>query len=179
MRLFVLCAAAVLASGQALAGSIDGSALRGSATAAYDGEPVARPERYVPASPSYWRWQGVYVGGHAGIAGTGMDFSSGTPALVASILSHTVVGPHVSDWTVLSKIGDTRGPLGGFVGYNSQWDGNLILGVEGNYSRVLKAALAAPPPARCRAFLATTRRRLQPTIFSIPLPSPAAPAPTS
>jgi outer membrane immunogenic protein len=141
MRLFVLCAAAVLASSQALAGSIDGSALRGSATAAYDGEPVARPERFVPASPSYWRWQGVYFGAHAGIAGTGMDFSSGTPALVASILSNTVVGPHVSDWTVLSKVGDTRGIWGGFVGYNSQWDGNLILGVEGNYSRVLKGGL--------------------------------------
>ena len=70
MRLFVLCTAADLVSSQALAGPIDGSAgLRG-AGPGYDGEPVARPARFVPASPSYRRVAGLYFGGHAGIAGS-------------------------------------------------------------------------------------------------------------
>ena len=141
VRLLVFCAAAAIVGSQAFAGSIDGSVLRGSANGSYDGEPVAAPPRFVPGSPVYRRWEGVYFGGHAGIAGAGVDFGNGTRSLIDYILRNDVVGTHVADWTTLSKTGDTRGIYGGFVGYNSQWDGNLIIGLEANYSRVLKGGL--------------------------------------
>jgi outer membrane immunogenic protein len=136
MRLFVLCAVAAVIGSQALAGSIDGSVLRGSADT-YNGEPVAPPARFQPGSRLYERWQGVYFGGHLGIAGAGVDFGNGTRSLIDYILRNDVVGTHVTDWTTLSKVGDTQRVYGGFVGYNAQWEGNLVLSLEANYNRVL------------------------------------------
>jgi opacity protein-like surface antigen len=141
MRLFVLCAVAVVTAGQALAASFDASVLRGSASASYDGEPVPAPSRFVPRPPSYWRWEGFYVGGQVGTTGTGIDFGNGTRSLIDYILRNDVVGTHVTDWTTLSKVGASKGTYGGFIGYNSQWDGNLIIGLEANYSRVLSGGV--------------------------------------
>jgi len=66
---------------------------------------------------------------------------NGTRSLIDYILRNDVVGTHVSGWTTLSKVGDTKGIYGGFVGYNSQWDGNLIIGLEANYSRALSGGV--------------------------------------
>jgi opacity protein-like surface antigen len=115
--------------------------LRGSAVPAYEGEPVAIPPRFVPGSPIYRRWEGVYFGGQLGIANAGLDLSNSTQGDVASILRNDVVGTHVSGWTTLARIGATQGTYGGFVGYNSQWDGNLIVGMEANYNRILSRGL--------------------------------------
>ena len=42
----------------------------------------------------------------------------------------------------LAEGGDSnQSTYGGFIGYNSQWDGNLIIGVEANYNRVLSGGL--------------------------------------
>jgi opacity protein-like surface antigen len=107
----------------------------------YHGEPVAPTPRYVPGWPQYRRWEGFYFGGHIGLGDGSTDFGQGTASQVAYILRNDVVGSHVSDWTTLSKVDGTKGVYGGFVGYNSQWDGNLILGAEANYSRFLSGGL--------------------------------------
>jgi opacity protein-like surface antigen len=140
MGLLVLCAVAAVMGGEALAGSIDGSVLRGSADT-YRGEPVALPPRYEPAAPVYRRWDGFYVGGHLGRTGAGIDFGNGTASLTSYILRNDVVGPHVADWTTLSKADTNQSSYGGFIGYNSQWDGNLILGAEANYNRIVSGGL--------------------------------------
>jgi hypothetical protein len=102
MRLILLCAVAALAGGQALAADpMDGSVLRGST---YGGEPVAAPPLFVPGSPVYRRWEGVYFGAHAGLAGAGVDFGNGTRSLIDYILRNDVVGTHVRDWTTLSQV---------------------------------------------------------------------------
>ena len=62
-------------------------------------------------------------------------------SLIDYLLRNDVVGPHVADWTHLAKGGTRNVTYGGFVGYNSQWDGNLIIGVEANYNRVLSGGL--------------------------------------
>ena len=141
MRLLVLlCAVAAVVGGQALAGSFDGAVLRGSADT-YDGEPVAPPRRFVPGSPLYQRWEGVYFGGQVGLTSASIDFGHGTASLIDYILRNDIVGAHVSGWTTLSKADTNQKTFGGFVGYNSQWDGNLILGVEANYNRVTSGGL--------------------------------------
>jgi outer membrane immunogenic protein len=141
IRLFVLCAVAIAAAGQALAAPFDGSVLRGSASSSYAGEPVPAAPRYLPRPPSYWRWQGFYAGGQVGITGAGIDFGNGTRSLIDYILRNDVVLGHVSDWTTLPKVGGSKGTYGGFVGYNAQWDGNLIIGLEANYTRMLSGGV--------------------------------------
>ena len=143
MRLLILCAVAAVIGGEALAGgSIDGSVLRGSADT-YVGEPMARPPRYVPAAPVYRRWEGFYVGGQLGRTGAGIDFSNSTAPLTNYILRNDVVGPHVADWITLTKADSNQSSYGGFIGYNAQWDGNLILGVEANYNRIVSGGLGS------------------------------------
>src|SRR3954451_8559711 len=109
MRLFALCAVAVAAAGQALAGSFDGAVLRGPSSSSYAGEPVPAPPRFLPRPPSYWRWEGFYVGGQVGLMGAGIDFGNGTSSLIDYILRNDVVLGHVSDWTTLSKVGGRNG----------------------------------------------------------------------
>jgi opacity protein-like surface antigen len=142
LRLLACCAVAGVIGSQALAGSLDGSVLRGSANT-YDGEPVAPPPRFVPGSPLYRRWEGVYVGGQLGRTGAGIDFGNGTASLTDYILRNDVVGAHVSGWTTLSKAETNQSTYGGFIGYNAQWDGNLILGAEANYNRVVSGGLGS------------------------------------
>jgi opacity protein-like surface antigen len=108
--------------------------LRGST---YAGEPAAAPPRFLPEWPVYRRWQGFYLGGTLGIGSSGMDFSNGTASLIAYILRNDVVGNHVVDWTTLGKVDPTQQTFGGFVGYNAQFDGNIVVGGEFNYSHAI------------------------------------------
>jgi outer membrane immunogenic protein len=133
MSLFVLCAAAVFAEGAALAGPFDESVLRGSALAYGDGSAVQ--PRYVPGTPAYYRWEGLYLGGQAGYTGASVDFGNGTASLIDYILRNDVVGTHVAGWTTLNKVETAKPMFGAFVGYNFQVS-ELIYGVELNYNRV-------------------------------------------
>jgi outer membrane immunogenic protein len=107
----------------------------------YGGEPTAPPPRFVPGTPAYPRWGGLYVGGHIGLADSSTDFGQGTESQVAYILRNDVVGSHVANWTTLAKVDGTKQMYGGFVGYNAQWEGDFILGAELNYSRFLSGGL--------------------------------------
>src|SRR5712671_3850480 len=87
---------------------------------------------YVPGPPSYARWSGSYAGGQIGYSRAGVDFGTGVNSLVGYILRNTAIEAEVSSWTTLPK-GDTGSfNVGGFAGYNWQWD-DVILGFELNY----------------------------------------------
>jgi outer membrane immunogenic protein len=98
-----------------------------------DGTPVLRgTSPYVPAPPTYRRWEGIYGGGQIGFSRAGVDFGTSTNSLVSYILRNTAIESQVSNWTALAK-GDTGSTnIGGFIGYNWQFD-DVIIGFEGNY----------------------------------------------
>jgi opacity protein-like surface antigen len=80
------------------------------------------------------RWQGFYVGGQAGTGSSDMNFSGATSAMVAALLVNTTIegDGQASQWPVLGKKSQQGNGVGGFVGYNAQWD-DVVLGVEANY----------------------------------------------
>jgi hypothetical protein len=88
ISLFVLCAVAVVAGSEARAGAFEEMLLRGSTVAAsYGGD----ASRHVPSARIYYRWEGLYVGGHFGYSGAGVDFGNGTRSLIDYILRNDVV----------------------------------------------------------------------------------------
>ena len=139
-----MCAAAVAASGHGAGPRLDltDRSCAGRPCRPTTATRLRRRRAIVPARRPYWRWERRLCRRRTSASPTpAWTSSSGTTALVAYILRHTVVGTHVVDWTTLSKVDDTRRIYGGFVGYNSQWDGNVILGVELNYSRIFNGGL--------------------------------------
>jgi opacity protein-like surface antigen len=135
MSLFVVCAAATIAGGPALAGPLEDFVLRGSRAEAYGDGSGVQP-RYVPGSPVYHRWEGLYVGGQAGFASSGVGFSGGVADLVENILRNTTIQAEFNpaQWINLPNQAVTRGSFGGFIGYNVQFEDTFV-GVEGNYNR--------------------------------------------
>ena len=139
ISLFVLCATAVIAGSEARAGAFEEMLLRGSTVAAsYGGD----APRHVPSARIYYRWEGLYAGGHFGYSGAGVDFGNGTQSLIDYLLRNDVVGTHVSNWTTLSKTDTSKTVYGGFIGYNVQQD-DLVFGAEGNYNRVISGGMVA------------------------------------
>jgi opacity protein-like surface antigen len=85
-------------------------------------------------APRIVNWEGVYIGGHAGVGESDMNFAGATKDLAGGLLWGTEMEMQqsISTWPVLNK-GSARGDgFGGFIGYNSQWD-DVVLGVELNY----------------------------------------------
>jgi opacity protein-like surface antigen len=104
---------------------------------------------FIPAAPTYHRWAGFYVGGHAAYGASGMDFRNATSDLVAFILRQTTIEEEfgVSNWPLLSK--STVGAFGGgaFAGYNIQFD-NTIVGIDATYTRMKLAGSSTDAIAR-------------------------------
>ena len=96
-------------------------ALCGLFTALPAGRAVAAdwPRSYVPPAPArgeYARWEGLYLGGVYGYSYLSTSYEDvGTVAALPQTTSRS-------------------GSLGGFIGYNFQWD-ELVVGFEGGYSR--------------------------------------------
>ncbi len=81
---------------------------------------VAPPPVLAPPPPA---WTGVYAGVHAGYAWSSFD---GTYSGLGTPLDYGSLDPD--------------GPLiGGQIGYNHQFDNNLVLGVEGDFSWLFNA----------------------------------------
>jgi len=80
------------------------------------------------------RWQGFYVGGQAGPGPSDMNFAGTTQDIVAKLLVNTAIENvgRVSEWPVMGRKSQRGDGVGGFVGYNSQWD-DVVLGIEANY----------------------------------------------
>lgn len=82
-------------------------------------------------------WEGFYVGGHVGMSVPGIDFTNDVVPL-AALLN----GPITSRTsTPLGNMDSSSKHFGGFMGYNTQWDG-AIIGFEGTYNWVDKALTA-------------------------------------
>jgi opacity protein-like surface antigen len=116
-------------------------ALTGFASGAFAGEyelpemPILRGSTpYVPAPPTYRRWEGFYGGGQLSLGTGNFDYAGSTSSLVSYILRNSTAEDvlHASEWTTLPKTSKTSTGAGGFVGYNVQYD-DVILGVEVNY----------------------------------------------
>jgi opacity protein-like surface antigen len=107
----------------ACAGDFDWPVLRGSS-------------RYPVVSPAYARWQGFYGGGQMGYGNAHANFAQATQSLVAFSLRTTALEneQHPSQWQVLGAADTKTSSIGGFVGYNSQWE-EVVLGMELNYNR--------------------------------------------
>ena len=135
MRRLLLCGVAVVGMGLEANAADMPDFLRGSST--------------VVAEPSGSRWDGVYVGGQAGLAYSGTDFGNSTRSLAAFMLRNTVLEGdfHPSEWAVLGK-GDTSGTsYGAFIGYQTQWD-VAVVGIEANYNRTNLTTAATDSIAR-------------------------------
>jgi opacity protein-like surface antigen len=79
-------------------------------------------------------WQGVYVGGQGGFGTSDMNFTGATKSIAAHLLADTAIenSGQVSSWPVGGKVSVHGNGIGGFVGYNSQWD-DIVLSIELNY----------------------------------------------
>lgn len=91
---------------------------------------------YVPGTPTYFNWSGVYFGAQAGYGSARINPSQSTQDLVARMLRNTTIEEEarVSTWPQIATFGTDSAMYGGFVGYNSQW-GDVVLGLEANYVR--------------------------------------------
>jgi outer membrane immunogenic protein len=95
-------------------------------------------------SVATYPWAGFYGGGQAGYSNSVVKFGTAASSQVAFLLRDSVIeqDEQVSDWTVLDSRTPSSVSLGGFVGYNMEWE-NLILGLELNYNHVSLSASAA------------------------------------
>lgn len=119
-----------------------------SAAAQEFGPPVHRPEPVV--QPSRPQWGGFYAAGQIGYSSANVNFSTAAGPDVSFILRNTTIeaDEDLSDWSVLSPVRSTGGAgLGGFVGYNVQWQ-DVILGFEANYNHVSLMASSADSETR-------------------------------
>jgi len=99
-------------------------------------------------TPTY-HWGGVYGGAQVGYSSASVDFGNGVSSLIAFMLRNTTIEADegISQWTVLGKQVVNGTSLGGFVGYNSEWE-DVILGLELNYSRMSLSASATDSISR-------------------------------
>jgi opacity protein-like surface antigen len=128
---WVICALVVLlAPTGARAGDFD--VLRG-----------AQPVGYA----TYTRWSGFYGGVQGGDSSANVKF--GKSSEIASILRNTAIeqDEQISGWTVLASRTPNGTSLGGFIGYNIEWE-NVITGLELNYNHVSLSALSSDSIAR-------------------------------
>jgi opacity protein-like surface antigen len=79
-------------------------------------------------------WQGFYVGGQAGLGTSDMNFTGATRTIAAHLLFGTAIENMggVSSWPLGGKVSTHGNGIGGFAGYNAQWE-DVVLGVEFNY----------------------------------------------
>jgi outer membrane immunogenic protein len=89
---------------------------------------------YADGLSSRVSWQGLYVGGQGGFGTSTMNFSGATQGLASRLLFDTAIEASggVAEWPLLGKVSVHGNGIGGFVGYNSQWD-DIVLGLEFNY----------------------------------------------
>jgi outer membrane immunogenic protein len=92
-------------------------------------------EALIPTPPTYTRWRGYYAGAGFSYSSASANFGNSVNNLAAFTVRNTVLESVVANLAALSD-GTTNGTaLGGFFGYNTQWEG-AILGVEVNYNHM-------------------------------------------
>src|SRR5258708_4668156 len=118
--------------------------MAGEACAADLSDTLLRGSQTVISAPGGTRWDGFYVGGQAGGAWSGADFSGATQSLVAFLLRNTTIETedNVSKWTALGKYNANGVSYGAFFGWQKQFD-DAVVGLEGNYNRTSLSAAAS------------------------------------
>jgi outer membrane immunogenic protein len=98
-------------------------------------------------------WDGLYIGGSAGIANMNTDFGDSTHSMVAYLLRNTTIQneQHPSDWTTLGSDVTRATSYGGFIGYNMQWD-ELVLGIDVGYNHMASGAESSASDTMSRQF---------------------------
>ena len=144
MRHFILAVAlvATLASlaSEAPAADYEVPVLRGSSP------DVGSP--YVPAPPVYTSWGGFYAGAQAGYSRAGVDFTATIGPLISAILRNTTIESTVAGFNVLGAKDDTSSyNVGGFAGFNTQWD-DVVIGFEVSYGHTNLNKMAADSESR-------------------------------
>jgi outer membrane immunogenic protein len=106
--------------------------------------PLRGPERrVVPIAP----WSGAYFGGQFGYSSATAKFGHGVNDLAIELVKNTTLQPVVESLDTLFNGASNGTNFGGFVGYNSYWEG-AILGVEFNYTHTsvnLSGSDSIPP----------------------------------
>ena len=89
---------------------------------------------YSPSPAPRVNWQGYYLGAQGGTGTSDMDFTGATRSVAAHLLADTALDASgiVSSLPVGGKIAVHGNGIGGFAGYNSQWD-DVVVGVEFSY----------------------------------------------
>jgi outer membrane immunogenic protein len=89
---------------------------------------------YTDGLSSRVNWQGVYVGGQGGFGTSTMNFGGATQGVASRLLFDTAIenAGGVAEWPVGGKVSVHGNGIGGFIGYNSQWD-DVVLSVELSY----------------------------------------------
>ena len=107
------------------------------------GEPVPAPPRFLatPRHPTGERPEGFYVGGQLGITGAGIDFGNGTAPLTNYIFATTWSARMWPIGSPCRRQTATSRATADLSATTAQWDGNLILGVEANYNRIVSGGL--------------------------------------
>jgi opacity protein-like surface antigen len=110
----------------------------------YDLPTLRGSQMLVPASPTYFNWEGLYVGGQIGYASSGANFGNAMAPLIDYSLRNLRVNQdiQVSQLTVLPKVDTNGNGFGGFLGYNWQFD-QAVVGLELNYNRMNVEATAS------------------------------------
>jgi outer membrane immunogenic protein len=104
-------------------------------------------QTFVPAYPTYSNWSGFYAGGQLTYGNANADFTNSTQSLLAFALRDLVFETEAqpSSIPVLGAANTGAAGLGGFVGYNFQFD-NAIVGLEFNYTHTGFNAAAPDSP---------------------------------
>jgi opacity protein-like surface antigen len=107
------------------------------------------PSPYRPGPRTFNRWSGFYAGGQVGYGNMHANFARSTSDLAAFALRNTTLQDqfHPSDWPVLGATDTNGASVGGFAGYNMQFE-EVILGVEASYGRTSLSADAPSYPIR-------------------------------
>jgi opacity protein-like surface antigen len=137
-----------------LIGLLSPAFLSQASAADYELPTLRGTETFVPARPTYFSWDGFYAGGHISYTSLQSDFSGATQPLVAySLRNSTVLAQMTPDqWPVLGSRATSSAGVGGFVGYNFQWD-NAIIGLELNYTHASLGAGAPSSPLARKQFI--------------------------
>jgi opacity protein-like surface antigen len=140
MRHFVLVLALVALATEAPAADYEVPVLPGSSPDV--------PSPYVPAPPVYTSWGGFYAGAQAGFSRAGVDFSTSLDPLISGILRDLTILPDVLNFRVLAMKDDTGSyNVGGFAGFNTQWD-DAVFGFEVSYGHTNLNKVAADSESR-------------------------------
>lgn len=103
--------------------------------------------QFIPAFPRYSNWEGFYVGGHVGYGDSHDDFAGATQPLLALQLRNLTFQneTNVAATQILGAGDSGSVGLGGFVGYNWQFD-STVLGFEFNYTHTNFSVVAPDYP---------------------------------